>query len=138
VRILLNENTIIPDTVDEVRDFFMNAGNNDVSIRPFTLGNQTLHAKVLVIDSRIDSKALAFIIGSPFEQSYFEEFFIELWNLRSREEFEGEDILPPPVPPKAAGFHLHREPVFHQPDHLRCAQAGPLHEAGYPDHYAGQ
>lgn len=142
VRILLNENTIIPDTVDEVRDFFMNTGSNDVSVRPFPLGKQTLHAKVLVIDSRIDSKAQAFIIGSPFEQSYVdtpdhliddprrgkgvpgigskpihdvfirlrgpavahvEEFFIELWNLRSREEFDGEDIIPPPVPPKAAG-----------------------------------
>ena len=141
VRILLNENSIIPDTVDEVREFFRDAGNNDVSVRPFPLGNQTLHAKVLVTDSRVDS-AQAFIIGSPFEQSHFdtpdhlideprrgkgipgigskpihdvfirlrgpaaahvEEFFIELWNMRSKEGFHGDDIVPPPAPPKAAG-----------------------------------
>ena len=67
VRILLNENAITLDTFDEIRNFFTNAGNNTVTVRRFPLTIQTMHAKTLTIDGKE-----AFIIGSPFEQGYWD------------------------------------------------------------------
>ncbi len=72
VRILLNENLFAPSTVDELRDFFKNAGNNSVDVRPFPLVNNAVHAKSLTVDSQDNSRAEAFIIGSPFEQAYWD------------------------------------------------------------------
>ncbi|NJD76509.1 MAG: hypothetical protein FIB08_05355 [Candidatus Methanoperedens sp.] len=72
VRILLNENLFAPSTVDELRDFFKNAGNNSVDVRPFPLVNNAVHAKSLTVDSQDNSRAETFIIGSPFEQAYWD------------------------------------------------------------------
>jgi phosphatidylserine/phosphatidylglycerophosphate/cardiolipin synthase-like enzyme len=67
VRILLNENAISPDTFDEISDFFGNAGNNSVLVRRFPLNVQTMHAKGMIVDNKE-----AFIIGSPFQQGYWD------------------------------------------------------------------
>jgi phosphatidylserine/phosphatidylglycerophosphate/cardiolipin synthase-like enzyme len=71
IRVLLNENAILPDTVDEVTKWFADRTPNNVTVRPFPLTYETLHGKMLVIDPGLPS-AQAMIIGSPFQQGYWD------------------------------------------------------------------
>lgn len=108
VKIILNENLVVPDSYHEIEDYFQSSG---VEVRQFkSHGLHVMHAKTLVVDG--DE---AFVIGSPFipdywdtphhlindprrvpaearpvhdvsvklkgrSVSYVEEFFIEMWN----------------------------------------------------------
>jgi phosphatidylserine/phosphatidylglycerophosphate/cardiolipin synthase-like enzyme len=121
VKIIINENRIVPDNYDELYDYFK---DSDVEVRRYPAkGPYSMHAKVLVADGD-----KSFIIGSPFTQSYWdsskhdineprrleknegpyhdisiylegpiinnlEEFFIELWNYLSDQDFEGENKI---------------------------------------------
>lgn len=121
VRILINQNLIIPDDYDEIAEIFQNTG---VLVRPFDAqGPHAMHAKVLMVDGKD-----AFIIGSPFAQGYWdtvkhflhdirrgskdkqpvhdvsihinggaatyvEEYFVDLWNYLSDEKYNGENKL---------------------------------------------
>jgi phosphatidylserine/phosphatidylglycerophosphate/cardiolipin synthase-like enzyme len=71
VRVLLNENAITPDTFDEVRDWFAQRESNNVSVRRFPLTYETMHAKILAVDAGTVA-ARSMIIGSPFEQGYWD------------------------------------------------------------------
>ncbi len=118
VKIIINENAIIPDNYRELKNYFK---ESKVEVRNFPAkGPYAMHAKVLVVDGKS-----AFIIGSPFSQSYWdtdkhipndprrlnknkgplhdvsiylegnviehiEEFFIELWNYLSDQCRSGE------------------------------------------------
>ncbi|MEL7671172.1 phospholipase D-like domain-containing protein [Methanobacterium sp.] len=118
VKIIINENAVVPDNYKELRDYFK---ESKVEVRNFPAkGPYTMHAKVLVVDGR-----KAFIIGSPFNQGYWdtdkhlideplrldknkgpvhdvsiylegsavehvEEFFIGLWNYLSDQYLDGE------------------------------------------------
>ncbi|MBZ2166404.1 phospholipase D-like domain-containing protein [Methanobacterium spitsbergense] len=121
VKIIINENRVVPDNYDELYDYYK---ESDVDVRRYPAkGPYSMHAKVLVADGK-----KAFIIGSPFTQSYWdtskhdineprrleknegpyhdvstyfegpvihhlEEFFIELWNYLSDTDFKGENKL---------------------------------------------
>ena len=65
VRILLNENVFVPDTVRDV----MALCEEDacMEVRPFPMTPNVLHAKVLVVDGEE-----AFVVGPPFEQRYWD------------------------------------------------------------------
>ena len=65
VKIIINENAVIPDDYKGLKSYFK---ESDVEIRNFPAkGPYAMHAKVLVADGR-----KAFIIGSPFNQSYWD------------------------------------------------------------------
>jgi len=119
IRIILNENAVIPDNY---ADIFSKFKDTNVNVRRFpTSGPHVMHAKILVVDGK-DS----FIIGSPFRQDYWdtsqhlindtrrdeshpvhdvsinikgeaavyiEEYFMEMWNYLSDEYFHGQDKL---------------------------------------------
>lgn len=121
VKIIINENRVVPDNYDELYDYFK---DSKVEVRRFPAkGPYSMHAKVLVADRK-----RSFIIGSPFTQSYWdtskhdideprrleknegpihdvslylegpvivnlEEFLIELWNYLSDLHFEGENKI---------------------------------------------
>ncbi len=121
VKIIINENTIVPDSFDEINDYFK---DTEVDVRRFwAKGPYAMHAKVMVVDGKE-----GFIIGSPFNQAYWdtnkhfinekrrlnknegpvhdlsiylkgnvilhlEEFFVELWNYLSDENFDGKDKI---------------------------------------------
>ncbi|WP_321421293.1 phosphatidylserine/phosphatidylglycerophosphate/cardiolipin synthase family protein [uncultured Methanobacterium sp.] len=121
VKIIINENRIVPDNYDELKDFFKDSG---VQVRSYPAkGPYSMHAKVLVADGE-----KSFIIGSPFTQSYWdtskhdineprrldknegpyhdvslylegpviynlEEFFIDLWNYLSDLHFNGKNKI---------------------------------------------
>lgn len=123
VRILINQNLVIPDDYDEIAELFE---DTNVKVRPFNAqGPHVMHAKILLADGED-----AFIIGSPFAQSYWdtvkhyigdlrrgsnekppvhdvsihikggtvpfiEENFLELWNYLSDKEYNGADKLKP-------------------------------------------
>jgi len=131
VRIILNENVVVPDSFDEINDFFK---NSQVNVRRFPVkGPYAMHAKVLVVDGKG-----AFIIGSPFKQSFWdtnkhltndprrgsndmgpvhdvsiylqggavthiEKFFIQLWNYLSDKDFEGHDKINLKAEPPKSG-----------------------------------
>ncbi len=121
VKIIINENMVVPDNYDELNNYFKDS-NVNVRRSP-AKGPYAMHAKVLVVDGKE-----AFIIGSPFSQTYWdtnqhlvneprrggknegpvhdvsiylkgkaiehiEEFFIELWNYLSDIHFEGKDKI---------------------------------------------
>lgn len=121
VKIIINENRVVPDNYDELNDYFK---ESKVEVRRFPAkGPFSMHAKVMVADGE-----KTFIIGSPFNQSYWdtnkhnineprrlkknegpvhdvstyfegpviehlEEFFIELWNYLSDLYFDGENKI---------------------------------------------
>lgn len=121
VKIIINENRVVPDNYDELYDYFK---DSKVEVRRYPAkGPYSMHAKVLVADGK-----RSFIIGSPFTQSYWdtskhdineprrldknegpyhdvslylegpvigdlEEFFIELWNYLSDLHFDGENKI---------------------------------------------
>jgi phosphatidylserine/phosphatidylglycerophosphate/cardiolipin synthase-like enzyme len=121
VKIIINENRVVPDNYDELYDYFK---ESEVEVRRYPAkGPYSMHAKVLVADGE-----RSFIIGSPFTQSYWdtsehdineprrldknegpyhdvsiyfegpvinhiEEFFIELWNYLSDLDFHGENKI---------------------------------------------
>jgi len=121
VKIIINENMVIPDNYDELHNYFK---DSNVSVRRFPArGPYAMHAKVLIVDGKE-----AFILGSPFSQAYWdtnqhlvneprrgeknegpvhdvsiylsgeaighiEEFFIELWNYLSDLHFKGKDKI---------------------------------------------
>lgn len=126
VRILVNENAVVPDTYDELLAHFAATGENSVAVRCLTMSPNVLHAKVLVVDGRE-----AFVIGPPFEQKYWDtsrhaavetrrgtdsplhdlavhlrgpavaeldRFFAQLWNLAAPDE---PPLEPCPLPPPA-------------------------------------
>lgn len=131
VRILINQNLLIPDDYDEIADIFQ---GTEVLVRPFDAqGPHAMHAKVLMVDGKD-----AFIIGSPFTQDYWdtvkhflhdirrgskhkqpvhdvsihinggvttyvEEYFVELWNYLSNEKYDGEDELVTRAEPLPSG-----------------------------------
>lgn len=121
VRILLNENVLVPDTVRDVQR--MCEESVWMEARSFPMTPNVLHAKVIVVDGKE-----AFIVGPPFEQKYWDttshrfddprrgdprplhdvslrvrgpavaridRLFAGLWGMR------GEPIEPCPVPPPA-------------------------------------
>ena len=121
VKIIINENRVVPDNYDELNDYFK---DSKVEVRRYPAkGPYSMHAKVLVADGE-----RSFIIGSPFTQSYWdtnkhdineprrldknegpyhdvsiylegpvianlEEFFIEMWNYLSNLHFDGENKI---------------------------------------------
>jgi phosphatidylserine/phosphatidylglycerophosphate/cardiolipin synthase-like enzyme len=121
VKIIINENRVVPDNYDELNDYFK---DSEVEVRRYPAkGPYSMHAKVLVADGE-----KGFIIGSPFTQSYWdtskhdineprrlnknegpyhdvstyfegpvinhlEEFFIDLWNYLSDLHFKGENKI---------------------------------------------
>ncbi len=65
VKIIINENMVVPDNYDELHSYFE---DSNVSVRRFPAkGPYAMHAKVLVVDGKE-----AFIIGSPFSQTYWD------------------------------------------------------------------
>jgi phosphatidylserine/phosphatidylglycerophosphate/cardiolipin synthase-like enzyme len=65
VKIVINENLMVPDNYDELYAYFE---KSDVEVRRSPAkGPYAMHAKVLVADGE-----KAFIIGSPFSQSYWD------------------------------------------------------------------
>jgi len=65
VKIIINENRVVPDNYDELYAYFK---ESDVEVRRFPAkGPFSMHAKVIVADGE-----KAFIIGSPFTQSYWD------------------------------------------------------------------
>jgi len=121
VKIIINENRVVPDNYDELYDYFKDSG---VEVRRYPAkGPYSMHAKILIADGE-----RSFIIGSPFTQSYWdtnrhdineprrldknegpyhdvsiylegpvivnlEEFFIEMWNYLSNLDFSGENKI---------------------------------------------
>jgi phosphatidylserine/phosphatidylglycerophosphate/cardiolipin synthase-like enzyme len=71
IRLLLNENAVFPDTFDETRDWFAQRQPNTVAVRRFPLAYETMHAKVLLTDPELET-AKAMVIGSPFQQGYWD------------------------------------------------------------------
>lgn len=65
VRILLNENRVVPDTANAVRSACEDAAC--VEVRTFPLTPNVFHVKLLVVDGRE-----AFVVGPPFEQKYWD------------------------------------------------------------------
>lgn len=131
VRILVNENLVVPDTYDELLEHFQAEGDNGVEVRRLTMSPNVLHAKVLIVDG-----VEAFVIGPPFEQKYWDtprhaltearrgaasplhdmslrvrgpavaaldRFFVEFWNLSGA---GSPPIEPCASPPRAADQHL--------------------------------
>ncbi|MDY9923486.1 phosphatidylserine/phosphatidylglycerophosphate/cardiolipin synthase family protein [Methanobacterium sp.] len=131
VRILINQNLLIPDDYDEIAEIFK---DTEVVVRPFDAqGPHAMHAKILMVDGKE-----AFIIGSPFTQDYWdtvkhflhdlrrgskdkqpvhdvsiqinggaatyiEEYFVELWNYLSTTKYVGKDKLVAHAEPVPAG-----------------------------------
>ncbi len=123
VKIILNENKVIPDSFKEIEDYFK---SNSAMVREFkTDGLHVMHAKIIVVDGNE-----AFVIGSPFKKDYWdsnehlihdqrrkngevrpvhdvsvklkggsvgyvEEFFIQMWNYISKEEYHGDNLIDP-------------------------------------------
>ena len=71
VRVLMNENAIVPDTFDEVSQWFTQRMPRSVTVRAVPLYFETMHAKLLIVDPGLPT-AKAMIIGSPFEQGYWD------------------------------------------------------------------
>lgn len=65
VRILLNENRLIPDTANAVRAACEDA--DCMEVRTFPMTPNVFHVKLLVVDGRE-----AFVVGPPFEQKYWD------------------------------------------------------------------
>ncbi len=128
VKIILNENLLVPDNFIQIRDYFHESG---VEVREFTSkGLYVMHAKTLLIDGKT-----GFIIGSPFKQVYWdttshligdprreggpvhdvslqlegeslrylEEFFLQLWNHITQKEYQGQGMLKSRFSPVSAG-----------------------------------
>ncbi|QUH22683.1 hypothetical protein HYG87_02295 [Methanobacterium alkalithermotolerans] len=128
VKIVLNENLLIPDNFIQIRDYFQKSG---VEVREFTSkGLYVMHAKTLLIDGKT-----GFIIGSPFKQlywdttshliadprreggpvhdvslqlegeslTYLEEFFLQLWNHITQKEYQGQGMLKSRFSPVSTG-----------------------------------
>ena len=123
VKIILNENKVLPDSFSKIEDYF---SSTSVMVREFkTSGLHVMHAKIVVVDGNE-----AFIIGSPFKKDYWdsnhhlihdqrrkegkvrpvhdvsvklkggsvdhiEEFFIQMWNYISTEEYDGNNKIVP-------------------------------------------
>ncbi len=65
VKIVINENKFVPDSFDEINNYFK---DTDVQVRKlWAKGPYAMHAKVMVVDGKE-----GFIIGSPFNQSYWD------------------------------------------------------------------
>ena len=116
VKIILNENLVVPDTYKKILDYFK---SSNVEVREFkSNGLHVMHAKTMIVDGKE-----AYVIGSPFKQDYWdtpqhlindprrepeevrpvhdisvklmggsvyhvEEFFTEMWNYISKEEYQ--------------------------------------------------
>jgi phosphatidylserine/phosphatidylglycerophosphate/cardiolipin synthase-like enzyme len=65
VKIILNENLVVPDSTSEIEDYFKSSG---VEVREFkSNGLHVMHAKILIVDGRE-----AYVIGSPFIQEFWD------------------------------------------------------------------
>lgn len=129
VRILLNENAVIPDTSAALERHVRESGER-IEVRRFPMSPNVMHAKLLLVDDEE-----AFVIGPPFEQKYWDtpahrvdeprrrsripvhdaslrvrgplvadlhELFARLWNARDLQAHEGRDqVAPIPRPPQA-------------------------------------
>ncbi|MEN6329621.1 MAG: phospholipase D-like domain-containing protein [Methanobacteriaceae archaeon] len=82
VKIIINENRVVPDNYDELYAYFK---ESDVQVRRFPAkGPFSMHAKVIVVDGE-----KAFIIGSPFAQSYWDTSKHDINELRRLDKNEG-------------------------------------------------
>jgi phosphatidylserine/phosphatidylglycerophosphate/cardiolipin synthase-like enzyme len=82
VKIIINENRVVPDNYDELYDYYK---ESDVEVRRYPAkGPYSMHAKVLVADGK-----KAFIIGSPFTQSYWDTSKHDINEPRRLEKNEG-------------------------------------------------
>lgn len=132
VRILLNDNAIVPDSCAEIEQAALDADVPRVRVRRFPISPNVLHAKFLIIDEQE-----ALIVGAPFQQSYWDtprhdvheprrgkrnqpvhdvavrmrgpivahahEAFANLWNSRSDAAYGGDDRILPVSPPPQVG-----------------------------------
>lgn len=123
VKIILNENLVVPDSYSKLEEFFQ---SSPVEIREFkSQGLHVMHAKTIVVDGEV-----AYLIGSPFKKDYWdspqhiiydprreplgvrpvhdvslklnggavyhvEEFFCQMWNYIAREEYQGHGKIEP-------------------------------------------
>lgn len=67
VRILLNENAVIPDTCIALERHAKEAGADGIEIRRFPMTPNVMHAKLVVVDG-----AAAIVVGSPMQQKYWD------------------------------------------------------------------
>lgn len=82
IKIIINENRVVPDNYDELNDYFK---DSEVEVRRYPAkGPYSMHAKVLVADGE-----KAFIIGSPFTQSYWDTSKHEINEPRRLKKNEG-------------------------------------------------
>ncbi len=82
VKIIINENRVVPDNYDELYDYYK---ESDVEVRRYPAkGPYSMHAKVLIADGK-----KAFIIGSPFTQSYWDTSKHDINEPRRLEKNEG-------------------------------------------------
>ena len=65
VKIILNENLVVPDTYEKILNYFK---SSDVEVREFkSHGLYVMHAKTMIVDGEV-----AYVIGSPFKQDYWD------------------------------------------------------------------
>lgn len=131
VRMLLNDNALLTDSVDEVREVVDAAGVRGFEVRAYPMSPNVMHAKTLLVDDEV-----AFLMGPPFQPDYWDtrghaahehrraggralhdvstmvrgpavahlhEVFAALWNQRDRAAHGGGDQLAPISPPAPAG-----------------------------------
>ena len=140
VKIILNENLALPDSLKKIKDKFKSTG---VEVRGFkSSGLHVMHAKTLIVDGYE-----AFVIGSAFIPDYWdtsmhlindprrepelvrpvhdisvklnggsvyyvEELFVEMWNYISSKDYNGKNKL-------NISFH----PISSGEDHIQIARS---------------
>lgn len=131
VKIILNENLAVPDNYNEIRDYFKPSGVEVRQFK--SNGLHVMHAKTVIVDGKeafvIGSPfkqeywdSSQHLINDPRREPelvrpvhdvsvklkggsvyHVEEFFIEMWNYISKEEYHGKGKLNPHSPTMASG-----------------------------------
>ncbi len=67
IRLALNENAVVPDSVDELKDALSPESTDNIELRVVRRNPAVMHEKLLLVDDRE-----AWLIGSPFQQKYWD------------------------------------------------------------------